>query len=201
MRERLFAIFLLAAAGLLSHATANAEVMRCSDASGNTLYTDSTCPAGMHATRVTTLPQSCTTQDCDRRREREINEAHERLRAEKQELAVYTTQRHKREIEDSRLDEARYEAELRSAQAMQSPPDETVYPAYPITGVPLRCGTHCLSLPHRRHPSVRSAGNVEEGHHRLKDPGNHMEVRAAGNEPRRALTGKRVTPIDRVAGR
>ena len=200
MRERLFVIFLLAAAGPLSHATANAEVMRCSDASGHTLYTDSTCPAGMRATSVPTLPQSCTTQDCDRRREREFNEAHERLRAEKQELAAYTLERHKREIEDRRLDEARYEAELRNAQTSQLSLDETFYSAYPIAGYPLRCGARCLSLLHRHHPPIR-AGNVEVDHHRMKDPGNHVGVHAVGNEPRRSQTGKRVVPIDRLASR
>jgi hypothetical protein len=169
MRTRLISFFLLAAAGLLSHSTANADILRCSDAKGSTLYTDSACPAGMRAVRATPLPQSCSTEDCERLRERDIEQARERLRAEKEQLAAYTAERHKRELEDRWLDEARYEAQLRSAAAVQASYDEAVYPVYPLVGIPARCGRHCLTNPHRR------VGQ--------------RAVHAAGNEPRRTLRG------------
>ncbi len=156
MRMRLFALSVLAATGFLSHTAANAEVLRCSDAAGKTLYTDSARPAGMHAVGATSLPQACTTEDCDRRREREVAEARERIRAEKEELAIYTAARHQREIEDRRLDEARFEAGLRSAAAAPATAEDVVYPAYPVIGFPSRCGKHCLA-PLRHHHVPTSA--------------------------------------------
>ena len=158
MRMRLFALSLLVAAGFVSHTAANAEVLRCSDAAGRTLYTDSACPAGMHAAGATSLPQACTTEDCDRRREREIAEARDRLRAEKAELATYAAVRHQREMEDRRLDEARYEAELRSAAVVPVASEDAVYPVYPIVGFPSRCGKHCLA-PLRHHHIPTSAAH------------------------------------------
>lgn len=186
MREQLIAISLLAAAGLLSHSAANAGVMRCSDARGNTLYTDSACPAGMRATDVISLPQSCTTEDCERRREREIDAARERLRAEKEELAAYAAERHRREIEDRWLDEVRYAAEPGSMETARAAANEVVYPGYTIVGFPLRCGMHCLSA--RRHQKpVQGIGSVGEGRHRIEGSGNRIEIRSVGTQPRRAM--------------
>jgi hypothetical protein len=200
MREQLIAIFLLAAAGLLSHTAANAAVTRCSDARGNTLYTDSACPAGMHAVDVTSLPQSCTTEDCDRRREREVNEARERLRAEKEELAAYAAERHRREIEDRWLDEARYAAELGSIETTLAPANEVVYPGYPIVGFPLRCGMHCLS-PHRHHKPIQGIVSVGERHHGIKGSGDRVEIRSGGVQPRRAMARTPAMPGAGLTGR
>ncbi len=197
MRARLIALFLLTAAGLPSYATANADVIRCADANGNTLYTDSACPVGMRAVSVTSFPQSCATEDCERRRERDLKEASERVRAEKEQLAVYTAERRKREIEDRRLEEARYEAELRSAEAVRASPDEAVYPAYPIVGIASKCGMRCFPPQHRRLPPSR-IGNVEHGHHHMKSAGVRRDVRPVGNEPvsgtkeGRGVSGKRI---------
>ena len=199
MREQLIAISLLAAVGLLSHTAANAGVMRCSDARGNTLYTDSACPAGMRAVDVSSFPQSCTTEDCDRRREREIDEARERLRAEKEELAAYAAERHRREIEDRWLDEVRYATELSSIQTARAPANEVVYPGYPIVGFPLRCGMHCLS-PRRHHKPVQGIGSVGEGHHGIKGAGNRVEIRSGGIQPRRAMARTPAMPGARLAG-
>jgi uncharacterized protein DUF4124 len=58
MRVRLIALFLLAAASLLSQVTANADIIRCNDANGNTLYTDSACPAGMRVVGSPSFPQT-----------------------------------------------------------------------------------------------------------------------------------------------
>lgn len=169
MRARLISFFLLAAAGLLSHSTADAGIIRCHDANGSTLYTDSACPAGMRTIGAAPLPQICSTGDCERRRERDIEEAHERLRAEKEQLAAYTADRHKREFEDRWLDEARYEAELRSAQASTA---ETIYPAYPLIVVAARCRSHCLAS--SRHPlfPVSAIGRIDHGHHQMQGSGN-----------------------------
>jgi hypothetical protein len=151
MPARLFALSLLAVAGVLMHATAHAEVLRCNDANGKTLYTDSACPAGMRAVRAAVIPQACTTEDCERRREREVALAHERVRAEKEQLAAFTAERHKREIEERWIDEARYEAELRSAAATPIEPAEVYYPAYPLYGYGGICGKRCIKNPPRHH--------------------------------------------------
>jgi len=190
MRQRLIATFLLATAGLLSHTISNAEVIRCSNANGDTLYTDAACPAGMRTVRVTPLPQSCTTGDCEQRRERAIKEANDRVRAEKEELAAYAAERRKRELEDRWLDEARYEAEMRVTEVSHVSPDEVIYPVYPLAGIPFGCGMHCTSFPHQRRPPLRGIGDTGEKHHGNKDPGNRVAVRSVGKAPLRAMGGK-----------
>jgi len=169
MRPRLIALSLLVSAGALSHAAANAEVLRCGDGSRKTLYTDSACPAGMHAIGVPALPQSCSSEECQHRRDREFEAAHERARAEKEQLAAYTIERHRQEIEDRWIDVARYEAQLRSMQSVPVSSDEVFYPTYPLAGYPSRCGKRCLT----------------PRHHRVGQPTHHPAHRAAP-EPRRA---------------
>jgi Domain of unknown function (DUF4124) len=199
MRVRLITRLLLAAASLLPQATAKADIIRCNDANGNALYTDSACPAGTRVVGSTSFLRSCTTGECERRRERDLKEAHERVRTEKEELAAYTAERHKREIEDRWLDEARYEAELRSVEAKQASSDEGLYPAYSFVGTPWRCGAHCFAFPRHRH--VAPAGIGHE-HRNKKDPGERRDLRAAGNEPRHLLrstaTGNRTVRSSRL---
>ncbi len=165
----------IVASGLLLASTAHADILRCADATGKTLFTDSACPTGMHVLATTPTPQACATEECDRRRERELSEARDRAKAEKQELAAMTAQRHQREIEDRRLDEARYEAELRSAEATRPAVEDVAYPVYPIVGFPARCGSHCLNKP-RRHRPVAA---------RPADPNHHAIAR--GTEPVRLM--------------
>ena len=194
MRERLIATFLLAAAGLLLHAAASAAVIRCSDASGNTLYTDSACPAGMRAVVVASIPPSCTTQECEHHREREIREGYERARTEKERLAAYVAERSKRDLEYRWLEEARYEAQMRGTEVSHASADEPIYPACPIVGDALRCGMHGISFPHRRHPPVHGFGDIDKTHHGIRNSGNRVANRAVGDEPTRlprAMTGKR----------
>ena len=201
MRVRLIALSLLAAASLLSQATANAEIIRCNDASGNTLYTDSGCPPGNRVVGSPSIMQSCASGDCERRRERDLMNAHERIRAEKEQLAAYTAERHKREIEDRWLDEARYEAQLRSVEAMQAPSDEGFYPAYSFVGTPWRCGARCLPLSRHRHVAHSRIGNADHGHRHMKNPDERRDLR--GNEPRHLLSsttsGNRAVQSSRLA--
>ena len=200
MRVRLFALFLLPAAGLLSHATANADIVRCNDANGNTLYTDSACPAGTRVVGSPSFLQNCTTEDCERRRERDLKDAHERVRTEKEQLATYTAERHKREVEDGWRDEARYEAELHRVEARQAPSDEGLYPAYWFVGTPWKCGAHCGAFPRHRHIALSRIGH---GHHHMKNPDERRDPRVAGNDPRHLLrstaTGNRTVQSGRLA--
>jgi len=195
MRVRLIALLLLTAASLLSQAQANADIIRCNDANGNTLYTDSACPAGMRVVGSTSFPQSCAAEDCERRRERDFKEAQERVRAEKEELAAYTAERHKQEIEDRWLDEARYEAELRDWKARQAAAnDEGLYPVYPLTGF-RRCGLRCLAFPHHGPRLLTRISDIDHKNHHVKIPDERRD--ATGNEPRHPHRG--TVPSGRLA--
>jgi hypothetical protein len=144
---RLVALLLLATISVLSEAKANGDIVRCGDANGNTLFTDTGCPTGMRVVGTTSLAQSCNTEDCQRRRERDLREARERVWAEKEELAAQTAARYEQEIEDRRLDEARYEAELRDGKAGQvASGAEAPYPVYPVIVFP-KCGRIALPFP------------------------------------------------------
>lgn len=188
MRVRLIALSLLAAASLLLPATANADIIRCNDANGKTLYTDSACPPGTRAVGSPSIVQFCATEDCERRRERALSDARERLRIEKEELAAYAAERHQREIEYRSLSEARYEAQLRSLEARQASYDEAYYPAYSY-GIPWNCGARCFAFPRHRHVGHGRIGDSGRGHRHMKNPDDLRDFRAGGNEPRQSLRG------------
>ena len=200
MRVRLITLFLLATTCLLSQVIANADIIRCSDANGKALYTDSACPAGTRVVRSMSFPQSCATEDCERRRERDLKDAHERVRTEKEQLAAYTAERHKREIEDGWRDEARYEAELRSVEPRHAPSDEGFYPAYWFVGTPWRCGAHCFASPRHRNVALSRIGH---GHRHMRNPDEPRDPRAAGNDPRHlsrsTATENRIVQSGRLA--
>jgi|SRR6185503_14541173 len=200
MREQLIATFLLASAGLLANFSANAGVMRCTDTNGTTLYTDSTCPAGMRTSYLASFPQVCSTEECQRRRERELEEANVRVRAEKEQLAAYAAERRKRELEDRWMDEARYQRDLREAAGPPVSSEEPIYADYSTVGIPLRCGMQCKTFPRRRAAQTHRVNKSGREHHRMKAPANVVAIRAAGNEPSRtfrAATVKRVMPVER----
>jgi hypothetical protein len=194
MRELVATILLV-----LCDGAAHAGVMRCSDATGNTLYTDAKCPDGMRSASVISLPQSCATNACELRREREVNEANERVRAEKQQLAAYTAERQQRELEYRWLDEARAEAASRQAMPAQTAADEPVYPAYPLFSVPVRCGTRCAAFasPHRR--PLRGVGTVERRHHGSQGPQQRVSVPRGALEAPHTPRGKHAI-MDRADG-
>jgi hypothetical protein len=199
MRERLFATFLLAGACLLASFSAIAGVTRCTDTNGTTLYTDSTCPAGMRTSYIASFPPACSSEDCERRRERDLEEANVRVRAEKEQLAAYTAERRKRELEDRWMDDARYQRDLREAAGPPSS-EEPVYADYSIAGIPLRCGMRCRKFPRRHAAQTRRVNKSEREHHRMKAPANAVAIRATGNEPSRparATTAKRAMAVER----
>lgn len=147
----------LAAAGLLAHHTAHADVFRCVGA-GKTMYTDQPCPSGMRTANAITAAQVCGSADCERRLERDNEEAQERRRREEEQLAILEEERRGRADEDARLEALRSrEAVLpESGYPVESLapryPVESLDPGYPIVIVPLwTCvGARCFPLPH--HP-------------------------------------------------
>ena len=173
---RNIAALVLCMSGLLLTASAHADIFRCSNAEGKTLYTSFPCPDGMRTINAMPAPQSCGTDDCNQRRERELADARERARMEREQLAALTAERHRRGIEDQRLAEMRYEAELRNEAASQAA-EEAPYPVYAVGGYALRCsGPRCLNnAGHRgghvtghgpRHdsPRIRAVGANPQNH-------------------------------------
>lgn len=161
--------------GLLLSASAHADIFRCSNAEGKTLYTSFPCPAGTRTISAMPTSQACGTDECNQRRERELADARERARMEREELSALTSERHRREIEDQRLDEMRYEAELRNQVASQAA-EEAPYPVYAVGGYASRCGRRCLNNtghhrgpmtghgPRHDSPRVKSVGGIRQDH-------------------------------------
>jgi hypothetical protein len=192
MRSKNFVTFLLAFSGLLLAGAAHADIFRCSDGEGKTLYTNAPCPGGTRTVHTLPSQQSCATDACDQRRERDLAEARERARAEKDELAALTREHRQREIDEQRWEEARYEAASGGAQIAQGVTEEAGYPVYAIGGYPVRCRTHCQNtVGHRRLPiGAHGPGNLDD--HRGKGHGMRPGNRPAGNE--RRLVSNVVTP-------
>ncbi|MEO8004290.1 MAG: DUF4124 domain-containing protein [Betaproteobacteria bacterium] len=192
MRMQNFVTVLLALSGLLVAGTAQADIFRCSDADGKTLYTNFPCPGGTRTINTLPSPQACTSAECDQRRERELVEARERARAEKDELAALAKAHRQREMDEQRLDEARYEAASGDAESVQGVAEGVGYPVYAIGGYPARCGTHCFNTAgHRRLPiGAHGPGNHDD--HHGKGNGARPGKQPAGNE--RRLASNVVTP-------
>ncbi len=184
MSTQKFVTLVLALSGLLAAGTVHADIFRCSDAAGKTLYTNIPCPGGTRTIDTLPAPQACATAECDQRRERELTEARDRARAEKDELAALVREHRRREIDEQRWDEARYEAASGDAQTPQGVVDDVIYPVYPIGGYAVRCRTHCLNtVGHRRLPvGAHGPGNRDD--HHGKGNGVRPVNRPAGNERR-----------------
>ena len=192
MRIRKIVTFLLVFSSLLIAGTVHADIFRCNDADGKTLYTNFPCPGGTRTINTLPAQQACTTAECDQRRERELTEARDRARAEKEELAALAREHRRRDIDEQRWDEARYAAASGDAQTGQGVADEAGYPVYAIGGYPARCRTHCLNtVGHRRVPIGAHAPGNHDDHHG-KGSGVRSSAHTAGNE--RRLASNVITP-------
>ena len=176
---------LLVAAGPLAHHSAHADIFRCVGA-GNTMYTDQPCPSGMRTTDVITAAQVCGSADCERRLERDNQEAQERRRAEQEQLAILEEGRRRAE-EDARLEALRSREvvvpdpvapveSLDPGYPIESLnpgyPIESLNPGYPVVVVPWwTCvGARCFPRPH--HPPHRPGDPDRDGagHRASNDP-------------------------------
>jgi Domain of unknown function (DUF4124) len=192
MNKQNIVTLMLVLTGLLAAGTAHADIFRCSDADGKTLYTNFPCPGGTRTINTLPSPQACTTVECDQRRERELTEARDRARAEKEELAALARAHRQREIDEQRWDEARYEGASGDVQAAPGVADEVVYPVYAIGGYPVRCRSHCQNTVGHRRPTVGAHGPGNQDDHHGKGNGARPGNRPAGNE--RRLVSNVVTP-------
>jgi hypothetical protein len=140
---------------------AHADIYRCVGADGNTLYSDTPCARDTRSTsNITESVGACTTALCEEQRRQQADEARQRVRSEKEELADLVNKR--RQADDAReraqLDEVRYRRAIeerlssmadQAAQATNNPYYD--YPGYPVYPVVVRpCGRHCNThLPHK----------------------------------------------------
>jgi Domain of unknown function (DUF4124) len=150
---------------------AQADIYRCVEAAGNTLYGDAPCPHGaMRSSNITAAVGACSTVECIAQREQAAGDARERLRADQEQLAVLADKRRRDEIdaarERARLDELlwRQSLEARLAgvtnDAAYGAPYPIYYPIYPVYPVVKPCGWRCPRLHGRPH----NAASAERRH-------------------------------------
>ena len=175
MLKRTLVGLLLTAAGFLVQSTARADVYRCVDAVGTTMFTDMPCPRGMRTTdmipsaknganaepavdRGDTERMQAAIRDEERRRiEQDLAAREEALRRAEQELAMREQESQRRAEEDARV------AALSSREDVV--PVAPYYEApvwYPMVIVPSRpcMGPRCF--PH--HPPHKPDGSHHDSH-------------------------------------
>lgn len=164
MRVHHISIVTLTTACLFAHVHAYADIFRCDGADGKLIFTNIACPDGTRPTTVVRSAETCNSAQC----EREQREAPERVKADKDELAVDAEKRHRR-------DEQAIPVESLDAQEIIKPEPidlGAAIPSYPI-GVP----PTVIVLPpsyHRpphHHPDHHHGGQDHDGQHH---DGNHV---------------------------
>ena len=160
--------------GLVALASAaRADIYRCVDADGSTLYSDTPCARNAKSkANITESVGACATAQCEEQQRQQANEARQRLRAEKEELNDAVSRRRQA---DAAYERERTEQLYRKAledrlaamadQAVQGANnlyyDYPGYPIYPIANRPcVRCRPTPLPVPgidkkRAREPSVR----------------------------------------------
>jgi Domain of unknown function (DUF4124) len=160
--------------GLVALASAaRADIYRCVDADGNTLYSDTPCARSAKSTaNITESVGACTTAECEEQRRQQSDEARQRLRAEKEELNDAAARRRQA---DAAYERERADLLYRKAledrlaamadQAVQGSNnlyyDYPGFPVYPIAPRPcVRCRPTPLPVPgidkkRAKEPSVR----------------------------------------------
>lgn len=109
---------------------ASAEIFRCIDKDGTTLYGDSPCPSGSVAAKtITQQIGECTTPDCLAARKQREQEAWQRLQADKEESARYRELRLR--DEEQQLRAAAESARLAALEAQMQDRPGYQEPAYP----------------------------------------------------------------------
>jgi len=167
------------ATALLLASAANAEqVFKCTDRQGRITYTNSACPGNSaQAHDISNAVQVCADEECERRRQQDLELALQRLREDKMALAEMTAQRHKAEAEYrermTRLQDLRAQQAASERIAINEPYYEPwgygwgygwLAPGYPVTRPPQK---HPGAKP--QHPAHRAAPH--------RSPGSAAQVR------------------------
>jgi len=161
--------------------TAQADVFRCVDAGGQTLYSDKPCPKdAVSKSNITSEIGACTGGDCAARRRQDAAEARERLRSEKEEAALLgerreradlAAERERARIEADRARAAREALDARIADMENAPAEPTtypIYPAYPIYPVVPNFGRPVRPQHHPNHPVGKRGDRDKEPSVRLR---------------------------------
>jgi hypothetical protein len=150
----------LAALPLLAGGAHAQQVFKCTDRQGRITYSDSACsPHSAKARDITSAVQVCADERCESRRQRELEQARQRLHEDKLTLAEMTAQRRKADAEHEahmmRLQEIRAQQAAAERTAMNEPYSDRwgygwgygwVVPGYPVARHPLRPP---LATPHQ----------------------------------------------------
>jgi hypothetical protein len=167
--KRLLTALLFAACGLLAYSAAHADIFRCVDRTGRSLFTDRPCPPGSRTVDVTTAAKICGSDDCLQRAERATAQAQERRRLELEQLAALSAEQERRMRAEQEVQ--RLAAELSARDAAVPDPvaaaEPYIAPGYVIYLPPGTCvGSGCYRPPHRpeQHPVARKPGPSNNGH-------------------------------------
>ena len=168
MSLRHSAAYLLVAGLSLVHGVAHADIFRCVDQDGKTLFSDSPCPQGMRTTDVTSDPPVCAKEECAQREGLRREDAERQRELEDRFAASRRIESLEREIEN-----------LRSAQSTpaQSAPieevvEQPIYPTYIIPLVRGGCnGRACLERGYR--PPHNHDGDCDHRNHDVGHSGHH----------------------------
>jgi hypothetical protein len=147
---------------------AQADIYRCTGSDGKTLYSDSPCPHdAVQKSNISAAVGVCSTAECETRRQLAMEDARERLRADKAELAVFAE---KRRIAELELERERISLEaLRLSQSVAAK-DEAAYapyyyPVYPLYPWVRPCGSRCFKAQLRpNHVKAPLVPRVRGGH-------------------------------------
>jgi hypothetical protein len=154
---------LIAASALLASSGAHADMFRCVDGAGRSLYTDRPCPGGSRAEEVITAAKVCGSADCLERRERKREEAQqERARVEREQMEALRAEQERRLRAEA---EAQWlEAALRARQVAAAPVQPAIEPDYLVYVSGLLCtGPRCFPRPDKPHHRDSTRRSHEKG--------------------------------------
>ena len=147
MSKPSLAALLVAACALLASSGAYADIFRCVDRTGKSVYTDRPCPGGSRAEDVITAAKVCGSADCLERREQKQERARqERARFEREQIdALIAEQEHRRRVEE---EARRLEAELHARVPAAAPVQPEIESGYLVYVSGLLCtGPRCFPRP------------------------------------------------------
>jgi hypothetical protein len=152
----------VAAPVLLACSGAHADIFRCVDGAGKSVYTDRPCPSGSRAADVITAAKVCGSADCLERREREQEQVRERARVERGQMEQTLRAEQERRMR-AEQEAQRREAELRAREAAAAPVQPEIEPGYLVHMSGLLCtGPRCYPRPDKPQPKRDRAGGARQ---------------------------------------
>ena len=161
MSNPTLAALLVAASALLASSSAYADVFRCVDGAGRSVYIDRPCPSGSRAEDVITAAKVCGSADCLERGERKREEAQqERARVEREQMAALRAEQERRLRAQEEAQRREAERRAREAAAPVQPVIEPEYLVY-VSGL-LCTGPRCFPRFHKPHHQASTRARSDE---------------------------------------